>query len=215
VSSHRIVVSHFHIFSIIHLFSWNFTAVSARINLSGPPHLPAPSVATGACIQCSGYPKEAFKRVLSFGSKTPSSLPASAAIRHATAPVSMAQAPVSNSHPMAQAASPAPVSTAQAPVSNFRPTAQAASPHAQVLRRCPAEAFIANWSSVILEPVISGPPLISIGPHTDAVLDRFKLGDETLLKLCILISTIHSSWWEENLRSPRWDLNYEQASKLN
>ena len=127
----------------------------------------------------------------------------------------MAQAPVSNSHPMAQAASPAPVSTAQAPVSNFRPTAQAASPHAQVLRRCPAEAFIANWSSVILEPVISGPPLISIGPHTDAVLDRFKLGDETLLKLRILISTIHSSWWEENLRSPRWDLNYEQASKLN
>ncbi|KAG2138395.1 uncharacterized protein EDB93DRAFT_1106362 [Suillus bovinus] len=64
--------------------------VSARINLSGPPHLPAPSVATGARIQCSGYLKEAFKRELSFGSKEPSSLPASAAICHATAPVSMA-----------------------------------------------------------------------------------------------------------------------------
>lgn len=184
--SHRIVVSHFHIFSIIRLFSWDFTVASVWIHLTGPPYLPAPSVATGTRIQCLGYPKESFERELS---STPSSSPASATIRHATSSAF-------NSHP----------------------TTQATSPCARVLRRRPAEAFLTNRSMVLLqntEPIILGPPLISIGPHTDAILDRFKLGDKTLLKLHILMTTIHSSQWEENLCSPRWDLNYEKVSKLN
>ncbi|KAG1752342.1 uncharacterized protein EDB91DRAFT_1243121 [Suillus paluster] len=33
------------------------------------------------------------------------------------------------------------------------------------------------------------PPLISIGPNTDAALDQFKLGDEVLPKLCVLVGT--------------------------
>jgi hypothetical protein len=65
------------------------------------------------------------------------------------------------------------------------------------------------------KPVILGPPLVSIGPHTDAIFDRFKLGDKTLPKLHTLITTIWSSRWEENLRSSKWNLNYEETSKLN
>ncbi|KAG0698744.1 hypothetical protein DFH29DRAFT_877813 [Suillus ampliporus] len=101
---------------------------STRINLTGPPHLPPPSVATGACIKCSGYPKESFERDLSFGSKTPSLLPASVAICHATASAS-----VSSSH--------------------------ATNPHSQILRRCPADAFLANRNPQLSQnavPIISG-----------------------------------------------------------
>ncbi|KIK31768.1 hypothetical protein CY34DRAFT_19590, partial [Suillus luteus UH-Slu-Lm8-n1] len=57
-------------------------------------------------------------------------------------------------------------------------------------------------------------PLISIGPHTDAVLDRFGLDDQVLLKLHQLIGSIRSSRWEAVFRSPKWDLTYEQASNL-
>ncbi|KIK75319.1 hypothetical protein PAXRUDRAFT_36992 [Paxillus rubicundulus Ve08.2h10] len=49
------------------------------------------------------------------------------------------------------------------------------------------------------EPMF-GPPLISIGPHSDA--------------LHTLIGTVHSSRWEAALRSSPWDLTYEQASNL-
>lgn len=59
-----------------------------------------------------------------------------------------------------------------------------------------------------------GPALISVGPNTDAVLDRFKLGDQILPKLRVLATTIHSSQWESVFRSPKWDLSYKQASLL-
>lgn len=59
-----------------------------------------------------------------------------------------------------------------------------------------------------------GTPLISIGPHTDAVLDRFGLDDQVLLKLHQLIGSVRSSCWEAVLRSPKWDLTYEQALNL-
>lgn len=61
---------------------------------------------------------------------------------------------------------------------------------------------------------VFGPPLISIGPNTDAVIDRFKMGDQTILKLHELITTVRSSRWEAILRSPKWDFTYEQASNL-
>ncbi|KAF9231996.1 hypothetical protein BU15DRAFT_81740 [Melanogaster broomeanus] len=62
--------------------------------------------------------------------------------------------------------------------------------------------------------VVYGPPIISIGPHTDAVIDRFKLGDEVLPKICELVCSIRSSHWEAVFRSPKWDLTYEQAANL-
>ncbi|KAG1848570.1 hypothetical protein F4604DRAFT_1935349 [Suillus subluteus] len=58
------------------------------------------------------------------------------------------------------------------------------------------------------------PLLISIGPNTDAALDQFKLRDELLPKLHVLVRTVQSSHWELVLRSQKWDLNYEQASIL-
>ncbi|KAG1894969.1 uncharacterized protein F5891DRAFT_984661 [Suillus fuscotomentosus] len=44
---------------------------------------------------------------------------------------------------------------------------------------------------------------------------RFELGDEILPKLHTLIATVCNTCWEENMRSPKMGLNYEQASKLN
>jgi hypothetical protein len=64
------------------------------------------------------------------------------------------------------------------------------------------------------EVKVFGPPLIGIGPNTDAVIDRFKMGDQPILKLRELITTVRSSRWEVILRSPKWDSTYEQASNL-
>ncbi|KAG2744245.1 hypothetical protein P692DRAFT_20877839 [Suillus brevipes Sb2] len=64
------------------------------------------------------------------------------------------------------------------------------------------------------EVKVFSPPLIGIGPNTDAVIDRFKMGDQTILKLRELITTMRSSRWEAILRSPKWDSTYEQASNL-
>lgn len=161
-------------------FSWSFPVASTRINLCKLPHLLAPSVPTGARIQFSGYPKESFERELASGLKSPTLLPASAAICHATAQVS----------------------------TGCHGTAQVASPRAQIYRRRPADAFLTK-------PIVLGPPLVSIGPHTDTILDWFELGDEILPKLHTLIATVRNTCWEENMCSPKMGLNYEQASKLN
>ncbi|KAG2108126.1 hypothetical protein BD769DRAFT_1675384 [Suillus cothurnatus] len=59
-----------------------------------------------------------------------------------------------------------------------------------------------------------GSPIISIGPHTDAVLDRFKMSDEVILKLCALTSTVHISHWQAVLRSKEWAFTFEQAANL-
>ncbi|KAG1740118.1 uncharacterized protein EDB91DRAFT_1082100 [Suillus paluster] len=62
--------------------------------------------------------------------------------------------------------------------------------------------------------VSASPRKDNIRPHTDAMLDRFGLDDKVLLKLHELISSICSSHWEVALRSPKWDLTYEQAANL-
>lgn len=59
-----------------------------------------------------------------------------------------------------------------------------------------------------------GGAIISIGPNTDAVFDRFQLDDTLLPKLRALTNTVRSSKWESVLRSTKWGLDYEQASKL-
>jgi len=54
--------------------------------------------------------------------------------------------------------------------------------------------------------------IVSVGPHTDAIIDRYSLDDKLLSSLRILSKTIRSSKWETELRN--WGLNFEQASKL-
>ncbi|KIK76927.1 hypothetical protein PAXRUDRAFT_168396, partial [Paxillus rubicundulus Ve08.2h10] len=54
----------------------------------------------------------------------------------------------------------------------------------------------------------------SIGPNSDAMLDRFNLGDELLPHLHRLLRTVCNTHWEVTLRSPPWNLTYKQASNL-
>jgi hypothetical protein len=56
--------------------------------------------------------------------------------------------------------------------------------------------------------------IISIGLHTDAVLDLFQLDDSLIPRLHILVRMVRSSRWESTLRTPEWGLSYEQAAKL-
>ena len=58
------------------------------------------------------------------------------------------------------------------------------------------------------------PPLISIRPCSDTVLDRLRMEDQTLLWLHVLLGTVHSSHWETTLTSREWGLNASQASAL-
>ncbi|KAG1769948.1 hypothetical protein EV702DRAFT_1202611 [Suillus placidus] len=149
---------------------------ATHISTAGPRHLPPPMVATGARIQCSAQPPNAFYTEL----QSPLHRLDSAAIR--------------------------------------RGVELANKSSCSEMRQCrPADAF-AKAAPLIAAPTLNlsmvGSPLISIGPHTDAALDRLKLGDENLLKLRTLIGTVHSSQWEAVFRSPTWDLTYEQSSAL-
>ncbi|KAI6037393.1 hypothetical protein BKA83DRAFT_4120876 [Pisolithus microcarpus] len=90
-------------------------------------------------------------------------------------------------------------------------------------QRRPADAFLNAANTLSLDPTpLSISPdqlapsslLISIGPNTDAVLDRFSLGDEVLPHLQVLVGTVCSSRWEVVLRAKPWNLTYEQASNL-
>jgi hypothetical protein len=57
-------------------------------------------------------------------------------------------------------------------------------------------------------------PLVSIGAHSDAILDKFKLEDGILPRLHTLITHLRSSRWEKELRSPEWNIPPEQAALL-
>ena len=56
--------------------------------------------------------------------------------------------------------------------------------------------------------------LISIGPETDAVIDRLGLNDSLIPCLRVLTHTVRSSRWESVLRTPHWGLSYEQAANF-
>ncbi|KAG1835967.1 hypothetical protein DFJ58DRAFT_735336 [Suillus subalutaceus] len=168
---------------------------AGQVNPSGPTFLPAPLVATGARIQCSAHPTRQFKHDFEVGNKV---LLAAVQIGQALAK--------SNSKPEIR---------------------QRHNVDAFLLKRV-AEPRIATSTEALSTNGTSeagginltgttasfGVPLISIGPHTDAVLDRFGLDDQVLPKLHQLIGSIRSSRWEAVLRSPKWNLTYEQASNL-
>jgi hypothetical protein len=56
--------------------------------------------------------------------------------------------------------------------------------------------------------------IISIGPHTDAALDRFGLDDNLVPRLRVLTRTVRDTKWERTLRTVHWGLSYEQAVNL-
>lgn len=53
-------------------------------------------------------------------------------------------------------------------------------------------------------------PIISIGPETDATIDRFRFNDSIVTRLRGMIQETRSSRWEEVLRV-EWGLTFEQA----
>ena len=86
---------------------------------------------------------------------------------------------------------------------------------------CP-EAFPLPDKEVFSDPIsvepsdtsAASPVLISIGPNSNAVLDRFGLGDDLLPRLHTLVRTTCSSHWEAVLRSSPWNLTPKQALNL-
>ena len=76
------------------------------------------------------------------------------------------------------------------------------------------EAFPLPDKEVFSDPIsvepsdtsAAGPVLISIGPNSDAILDRFGLGDNLLPRLHTLVRTARSSRWEAVLRPSPWHL---------
>ena len=81
----------------------------------------------------------------------------------------------------------------------------------QVRQRCNAERFSADEVTKVLKEVTSGMssavepatsnlcPIISLGPNTDTVLNRFDLSDQVIPRLHELVATVRSSRWEVTL----------------
>ena len=78
------------------------------------------------------------------------------------------------------------------------------------------ENLLTNIASALLnqDSVVVGPVLLSLGPHLDAVIDHYKLGDKSLPKLQVLVGSVRSSKWEEAMRSPPFSLTFEQVLNL-
>ncbi|KIM50938.1 hypothetical protein SCLCIDRAFT_33882 [Scleroderma citrinum Foug A] len=107
-------------------------------------------------------------------------------------------------------------------VKKTHPPSTPSTAHQCTARQCrPADVFLFVDNKKFPEPIplvipdsAPGSPLISLGPHTDAVLNQFSFGDDVLPHLHILVGTVRSSHWEAILRGTPWNLTYEQASNL-
>lgn len=171
-----------------------FKDPASQVNPSGPPFLPGPSVATGARIQCSARPTKQFERDFEVSNKS-----LSAAVQ------------------MGQALAKASPSKSKSDIRQRRNAdAFLLSAAQQGTATVPKPPGTKNTtkSTGAAASFQAGAPLISIGPHSDAVLDRFGLDDHILPKLHQLIGSVRSSRWEAVLQSPKWNLTYEQASNL-
>ncbi|KAF8545572.1 hypothetical protein OG21DRAFT_1528399, partial [Imleria badia] len=99
----------------------------------------------------------------------------------------------------------------------------------KVCQRRNAECFSVNEVAKALKEVTSAEsgirsvaepatlnlrPIVSLGPNTDAVLDRFGMSDQVIPRLRELVVTVCSSRWEVMLRNSPWNLDYEQAANL-
>ena len=179
-------------FTLEHQFNHtNFIVVLAEsVDINGPNHLPAFTSPLSSCIQC-----RASAKVKPEATDDVRHLSASAAVRESAA--------------LTPSAELQPPST---PSQTIRKRT--------LRQRRPADAFLYAEEDTAPIPLVipdsSAPisPLISIGPNSNAVLDRFNLGDDILPRLYTLIGSACSSRWEAVLRSSPWNLTFEQVSNL-
>lgn len=188
------------------------------INIEGPYHLPTDCDPLVCRLQCTGLPTV----TKSDNSNDARHLSSSAAI-HESAKV----LPSTKSALLAPKTPPsAPPKTLSPPIVK-KVQVEIGSPstlHQRSARQCcHADAFLYAAKEILPEPiplvlpaetVPKGLVLISIGPNTDAILDRFNLGDELLPSLHSLVSKVRRSCWEAALQSSPWNLSYKQASNL-
>ncbi|KAG1735557.1 hypothetical protein EDB19DRAFT_1830226 [Suillus lakei] len=165
--------------------------LAPQVNPTGSQALPAPLVLTGSHIQCSAWPPLNLNRNFEILSTTPKDSsdtlirPPSSFIQHATALASASLTTGSNTKPRRRQLTD--------------------------VFSLPKNAQSSNSPTPV---IVYGPLIISIGPNTDVVLDRFKMGDGLIPRLCELMTTVCNTHWEATLRSPKWGLTFEQAVHL-
>ncbi|KAF8449180.1 hypothetical protein L210DRAFT_984519 [Boletus edulis BED1] len=73
-----------------------------------------------------------------------------------------------------------------------------------IRQRCPAEAFLLVTDSTLSSDFTAATqhikPILSIGPNSDVILDRFNFRDELIPSLCKLMETTRDTHWEVKLR---------------
>ena len=177
--------------------------------MNGPNYLPAFANPVLSRLQCTALSSEA-KSNLTNKTHNPSS---SAAIRQlASSTLSAPKVELKNK-------------VLETPAKKVQPESEKnATLRQRSTHQChPADAFLYTASEQFPHPIplvfpadrsMFDQALVSIGPNSDAVLDRFNLGDDLLPRLCNLIGTVWSSRWEAVLRSSPWSLSYEEAENL-
>ncbi|KIK13831.1 hypothetical protein PISMIDRAFT_17704 [Pisolithus microcarpus 441] len=173
------------------------TSQGSSINVDGPQYLPFPVSPASSRIQCSAQDPSQFNAP----ANTQADGTLSAAIHWVKE--------ISNRTNV-------PPSSPQKPQSIQRRHLAEVHPPLRVTEQMLSAAELPAHSTSIFStnPTIFGPMLISIRPNTDAVLDHFKISNKVLPQLRKLISTARSSHWEAVLRSPQWNLTYEQAVNI-
>ena len=58
---------------------------------------------------------------------------------------------------------------------------------------------------------LSAMGIVTIGPKTDGVLDKYGLPDSLIPRLHHMVCTIRSNRWAQVLQSPEWGLGYEEV----
>ncbi|KAG6913079.1 hypothetical protein DXG01_009832 [Tephrocybe rancida] len=57
--------------------------------------------------------------------------------------------------------------------------------------------------------------IVSLGPRTDSVIDRYQLSDKQIIPaIRILSRSMRNSSWEKHLQGSKFNLSYEQAHNL-
>jgi hypothetical protein len=176
------------------------------VNPTGSQVLPAPLVPTGSRIQCSARPPKGFAHDFKTHSTTKlknssGSHQQSSAVQHAVA-LASGVSTVPDGSPKVR-------KRRYADLFSLPKNLQDTTCNGPIER---SSGF--TYPDLPRKHAFDGSPIISIGPHTDAVLDRFKMSDEVILKLRALTSTVRSSHWEAVLRSKEWAFTFEQAANL-
>ena len=168
---------------------------ASPISVEGPQHLPFPPSPTSCCIQCSAQDPRVFE------------VPTSSDGVSSVAVHQLKELGEKKDRP--------PSTLQKSQSVQWWQLAEVHSPLRVVEQAPPTVQPSAQLTPVFLtHPATFPPMLISIGPNTSAVLDCFKMSDGVLPQLWMLISTVCSSRWEAVLRSPQWNLTYEQAVNL-